>query len=470
MTSERLGWPLVGVAVAVSAWTLLGVPARATYGARTTADEPQYLLTALSLAEDRSLDISDELAERRWRAFHAADLPAQTEPRADGRELSPHDPLLPAVLAVPAALGGWAAAKATLAVLAGGLAALLVWVAVRRFQVPRLVAIAVVGAFAAGAPLTAYGVQVYPELPAALAVTAAVGALTGPLDRRGRWLLAAAIVALPWLAVKYVPVALALAAVGLVDLVRHGRHRSAGVLAAGLALAGVADLAFHRAVYGGWTVYAAGDHFVDSEFSVVGQEPRYAGRAVRVVGLLLDRGFGLAAWAPVFLLAVPALVALTRRRPPGWAALAVPLAAGWVNATFVALTMHGYWWPGRQVVVVVPALVLATAWWAGRVQWARPVAAGLGLVGAAFWGWLVADVVGGRRRLIVDFEATTNPLARLWHQVLPDYRHPGAGTWSLHGVWLVALLAFGWWCGWRSTAGAGSADGSDGAGGLRRRR
>ena len=33
--------------------------------------------------------------------------PEQTEPRADGSELSPHDPLLPLLLAVPVAIGGW---------------------------------------------------------------------------------------------------------------------------------------------------------------------------------------------------------------------------------------------------------------------------------------------------------------------------------------------------------------------------
>ena len=39
-----------------------GIRVPATHGAQTTADEPQYLLTAISLAEDRDLDIADELA------------------------------------------------------------------------------------------------------------------------------------------------------------------------------------------------------------------------------------------------------------------------------------------------------------------------------------------------------------------------------------------------------------------------
>ena len=138
--------------------------------ARTTADEPQYLLTAISLAEDADLDIADELAAGRWRDFHAAALPRQTEPRDDGREISPHDPGLPVLLAVPVAIGGWAGAKAALAGINGVLAGLLVWTAVRRFGVRPAVAAPAVLAFAAAPPLAVYGAQVYPELPAACCV------------------------------------------------------------------------------------------------------------------------------------------------------------------------------------------------------------------------------------------------------------------------------------------------------------
>ena len=41
--------------------------------------------------------------------------PARPSARDDGSELSPHDPLLPLLLAVPVAIGGWVAAKVALA-------------------------------------------------------------------------------------------------------------------------------------------------------------------------------------------------------------------------------------------------------------------------------------------------------------------------------------------------------------------
>ncbi|MGH9228929.1 MAG: hypothetical protein ACRD07_09410 [Acidimicrobiales bacterium] len=432
---------VTAVGVVVAAWAMIAIPARATYGTLTTADEPQYLLTALSLFEDGDLHIDDELAEARFVPFHELDLPVQTEVLDNGRQVSPHDPLLPAILAVPMGLGGWAGAKAMLAVLGGVLAALLVWTAHRRFEVPLGVAAGTVLAFGVTAPLAAYATQVYPELPAALAVTAAIALLTGGRRRAALVGFGLAVTVLPWLAVKYAPVAVALVVVAVAMLVGQRRLRAAFALVALLGLAGAAYLGTHRLLYGGWTVYAAGDHFTGGELTVMGTDPDYLGRTRRLGGLLLDRGFGLAAWMPAYLLAVPALAALARRRPAGWWALVAPLAAGWATATWVALTMHGWWWPGRQVVVVVPCLVLAVAWWAGRVSAARGIIAVAGAFGALAWGWLVAEVLDRRRTLIFDFGSTANPVYRAWRSLLPDYRQPDAGDWVLQAAWFAALAA-----------------------------
>jgi hypothetical protein len=254
-----------------------------------------------------------------------------------------------------------------------------------------------------------------------------------------------AIAALPWLGVKYVPVAAALAVVAGIRLWRSRQTIHLVALGGGLLAAGLAYLVAHRLLYGGWTVYAAGDHFTGGEMTVVGNEPHYFGRSRRVVGLLLDRGFGLAAWSPAYLLAVPALAVLARRRPDGWLTLTVPLAAGWATATWVALTMHGWWWPGRQTVVVLPCLVLAVAWWVGRVPQLRPVVLVGGLAAAFSWLWIVVEARRGTRTLVVDFEATSNPLYRAWRLVLPDYRHPGADDWLLQAVWLAVLGAAALW-------------------------
>jgi hypothetical protein len=443
-TPFRVRLAMVAVGVLAFAVAAVGTVVPATHGTWTTADEPQYLLTAISLAEDRDLDIADELAQGRWRPFHALPLPAQTEPLAGGRQLSPHDPLLPLLLAGPVAVGGWVGAKLAMAVLAGMLAALLLWTAVRRLGAPLATATLAAGVFACSPPLAVYGSQVYPELPAALAVLAAVAALATPAapSRRATLVVGAAVVALPWLGVKYAPVAAAVALVACWRLARAGRGRWALALAGSLAAAGIVFLVLHRRWYGGWTPYAAGDHFVSGELSVVGTEPDYLGRSRRLLGLLVDRGFGLAAWQPAWLLAVPALTALARRRPPGWAALAAPLAAGWLVATFVALTMHGWWFAGRQVVVVLPLAALAVAWWTGPDRRRRLLLAVAGGVGVAAQLWLVAEGAAGRVTWAVDATATANPLYRTWRLVLPDYLAMGWWTWVLHGAWLAALAAW----------------------------
>ena len=468
---------LAAVFVAVALWAGLGAGAHASYGARMIADEPQYVLSALSLAEDGDLDISDELAGERWRDFHAADLPRQTEPRPDGSELSPHDPLLPLLLAPGVGLGGWVGARVTMALVAGALAALLVWTGVMRLGARLGTALIVVGSFSLSAPLAAYGSQIYPELVAALAVAVAAAALLGPPSSRRRWLWLAAVVALPWLGVKYAPVAAAIAAVGLWSEWRssnstepsprdephfveneqrsnstRSRSRAGWHLVENvgvLAVAGVAYLAFRRAVYGGWTVYAAGDHFTGGELTVVGSDPDHLGRSVRLLGLLVDRHFGLVAWAPVYLLAVPAFAALLRANRRIALVLLAPLAAGYATATWVALTMHGWWWPGRQTVVVLPLAVLAVVRFVDGRRRLLAATAVAGAIGAAAWLWLVVETTFGSITLIVDFDRTSDPWVRAWRMLLPDHRADGIAPVALSAVWVLVLAGLAS-AGWRS--------------------
>lgn len=446
--SRLTSWLLV-VGLVVAVWTGLAVDARATYGARTTADEPHYLLTAISLWQDRDITTGDELRERAYTPFHEVELLDQTTPLADGRQVEPHDPLLPVVLALPAGLGGWAAAKLTLAAIAGVLAAVTAWVAVRRFAVPTAVAVVTVLAFSLAMPLSAYATQVYPELPAALAVALAVGALTGPFGRRGVALWIATLVALPWLSVKYAPVVVVLAAIGIVLLWRRRSWRPLAASVALLAVAGVTYVLAHQVMYGGWTVYAAGEHFAEGgQLSVMGYEANYPGRTIRLVGLLVDRDFGLVAWAPVYLLLVPAVVALVRSRTRGWPVLVLPLAAAWANATWIAQTMHGWWSPGRQVVVAAPAVVIATAWFAARLRHGVALVAVLGAVGVVNWMWSVVEASSGRRTLVVDFMLTSNPLYRVWSSSMPNGMTQGTRDAIGYLAWGLVLAGLALW-GWR---------------------
>ena len=448
---ELVGLVLFGFFVAVVVASGIGV--RASYGAQTTADEPQYLLSSLSLWEDGNLDISDELAEERYRGFHEADLPEQTLVLDEGRRISPHDPLLPLLLAIPMGLGGWIGAKAALAAFAGALAALVVWTARTRLDVSGRTAYLVAALFALAPPLAVYSTQVYPEIVAALALLAGLAAVLGPFERRGRIVFCIAVIALPWLAVKYVPVAAGLAVAGLF---RARRGERSWLLVAFL-VAGVAYVLGHLAVYGGVTAYASGDHFVGGEFTAVGTDVNLWGRSTRLIGLLVDRGFGIAAWQPAFLL-LPLVGswALARTNQKLQMALSL-LGIGWLVATFVALTMHGWWFPGRQLVVVLPVAALLFAAWADRPSQSR--ATGLlllGIPGVLSFGFLVIEGLRGELTWVVDFASTVNPFYWALSKVLPDYMEPTAATWVLHGLW-VAAVAILILVGWRS----GSSDGDE---------
>jgi len=450
IAGHRLGVAVALVALVAAGASSAGLWVKGWPNGRLTGDEPHYLVTAISLAEDGDLDIADEIAEERYLPFHELELVPQADPLPGGRLVSPHDPLFPALLAAPAAAGGWVAAKLVLALLAGALAGVLLWTAVRRLSVPLGSAVVVTAAFSVSAPLAVYGTLVYPEIPAALAVAVGVSALTGPLARRGLIVLAATVVALPWLGTKYVPVAAALALVALWRLARRREWARAGSLVFLLVAAAGAFLVAHQLWYGGWTPYA-GRGFADGEFGVVGSSHYdILARGRRLIALLIDRDYGVGAWQPAWLLVVPALAAMLVRRPARWEVIALPLAAGWLTASFVARTMHGWWWPGRQVVVVLPLAVLAVAWWVGPSR-LRLSAVGLaGALGALTYAWVVVEGLRGDLTWVVGFIETRGPWYRAWRLALPDYRDATWTTWLLHWAWvgiglgLVAVWLVDW--------------------------
>lgn len=434
------------VGLVVFAVALAGIDSRATYGARVSGDEPQYLLTAISVYEDGNLDIADELAEERYRPFHEVDINTQTRALTDdGQRISPHDPLLPVLLALPMAVGGWASAKAAMAIMAAAAAALTLWLAEQRFGVPWRPSTLTVLAFFVSPPLIVYGTQIYPAMPAALCVLVGLAGITSPRDRT-TWVAVGAVIALPWLAVKYLPLAAALALALVLRNERAGGYRTRCLQLVVLALGGVIYLVVHQRVYGGWTVYSTADHFTGGEFEVIGSDPNYVGRSRRLVGLLVDRGFGLVAWGPVSLLAVPAVAAWARSRGVQWGWLPMALiGAGWATATWVALTMHGWWFPGRQVVPLLPLFALLVARLVRGSAWLQAVVAACGLAGLVGWLLLVWETSTDRLTLIVDFENTVGPWHRLVRPLLPDHQRYGTADQWLTIVWVLALLGLAVW-------------------------
>ena len=430
------------VAISTFFFAMVAINARATYGAKISVDEPQYLLSALSIVEDGNLDISDELDERRYWTYHPLKLNQQTiDLTEEGQRISPHDPLLPLLLALPMGIGGWVAAKVTLALIAALTAAVTLWVAVRRFSASENIAALVIGLCFASPPMTAYATQIYPEMPAALCLVLGVGIVTSKLDRGKFFWLSIVITALPWLSVKYVPVAAALV---LFAVVKHWKKDKREVLIFGgiLLVAGLVYLLVHKRIYGGWTVYASGDHFVNGEFEVMGRTPNFSARTRRFSGLLFDKGFGLIAWAPFYFALIPSFAALVKLRVKDWSVLWLTTATGWGVATWVALTMHGWWWPGRQVVVVLPAAIIAIALLAEKHKAWRWYICSSAFVSITGWIWLAIEAQTGKRTLVVDFEETSYPIYRFVRILLPNFREFGTKATLLNTLWIsVSVLA-----------------------------
>ena len=256
-------------------------PPAPTYGARTTADEPQYLLTAISLAEDRDLDIT----RRAGRASADAPstrrrLPEQTDA---ARRRPAGQPPRPAAARRCSRcrwrLGGWAggASRRSRCWPACSPAA-MVWVAVRRFA--RAARRRGRRRCSRSRSTRAARRLRHPGLSRAARRAGRHGRRSprspAAAPRAGRRSLVVAVVA-PAVAVGQVRAGggRARGRSLVVRLWRRGGRGGTSLVARRCARRrGRSSTSSRtRSLYGGWTVYAAGDHFVGGELTVVGHRP-----------------------------------------------------------------------------------------------------------------------------------------------------------------------------------------------------
>ena len=120
--------------------------------------------------------------------------------------------------------------------------------------------------------------------------------------------------------------------------------------------------------------------------------------------------------------------------------------------------MHGWWWPGRQVVVVLPLAVVAVAYAIDSLPALRRVAIPAAALGVETWLWTTVDAITRRHVLVVDFHRTGNPWVRFWALFLPDGRTPTPVDAVLLAAWTFVLAGLGW-AGWRYATAAADVDG-----------
>jgi hypothetical protein len=395
---------------------------------RASGDEPHYLLMAQSLWREGDLDLRDNLAREDFREYTPGPVqPHYGAPRADGRPFPAHSPGLPLLLAPAYALLGRAGCVLVLAALGAWLALELRWWAEKTGADPEGALLAWALVFVP--PALFFTFHVYTELPCAVAAAAALRWVdVGKGAARPSRVVGAALLAgaLPWLHVK---MGAAAAVIGLVALVRlRGRALAAFLATAGLMAAG---LLLHY-----WRVYG-----VASPLALYGGAPiAQAGDPVRaLLGLLLDRSFGLLPHAPVFLLAFPGLALLLRRR--AWPLLALGAS---VLAPVVVWRM---WWggqspPARFLVPALAALAAAVAATCGdrrglgRWRWvllALSLAMGLGMAGEPDARLLVNR--GDRPTRVWTALSGAHDVGRY----LPSLTYPETEEMRVAMVWMAAL-------------------------------
>lgn len=432
MAEPRRLFLLVFVLVTVAGQAAVGM--RASRTASTTGDEPFYLLTAESLRSDGDLDLRDEYRKHEYEEFWDGTVPLwkQMTPAPDGRLLAPHDPGLPLLVLPAYAVGGlrgvqrflvllWAAAMACAARLA------------RRAGAPPWAAALGAVVVGAGTPGMVYASQVYPEGAAALAM--ALGLLLATGERARPLALAAVLVSLAWLGVKYVPLG---ALVALVHVRRHGVDRRALAV---LAVAGVHYVWWHVHTFGGLTPYSTNVVWSgEGDSSILADHVDWSGRSYRLYGLFLDARFGLFRWLPI---AVLALWGVGRRTAAHAGVIGICVLMG----TFVSITMMGWWFPGRMLIAGFGALVVLVALGAARLPRTAIVLGGWSLLVAAF---LVVAARTGDVRLAVDPFTLGFPLAPA--ALFPDFRGFGARQVALSCGWAAALTMLLWRSSSSSTA------------------
>lgn len=400
-----------------------------------SGDEPHYLLIAKSVWLEYDLDLRDNYEREDWREFRGGRTePHYAAPRKDGRPFPGHAPGLPFFLAPVYGLGGRLACVILLGAMVSGVGALVFRLAL--FEGLSTNAALFAGLLAAGPPLAAYGLHVYTEAAATLCLVGAYALLRLGRGPVAFGLAAALACVLPFLHPR---MALGSVAIAFAALLFRGRG-SLNAFFAVTALGVFLYDSFWTGIYGQPTSLGAygGGVPEDAAFNPV--------RAL--IGLLVDRAYGILPYAPVFaaLFFIPWPAPDSRdERSARRAEMAFVLAI-LLPALFWRMWWGGQSPPSRLIAPMTPFLAL----WVAQIfaKSAGPVARRV-MVMAAIWSWglfLFAALQPARLLFINRRVRPTRMWDALWpggplDLVWPDLARPAPYDWALGLLWMAALVA-----------------------------
>lgn len=420
-------------------------------------DEPHYLVVAHSIVFDGDLDVGNDYLERVFEPYHPGYLSPHHRPGLEpGSRYSMHGVGYPLLLAPAYAVGSAVSPRFAYGLprlMQVGFLALFAVVLmrlVRRFLDDRAAAPGAL-ALVLLSPTIFAPLHLFPEMPAMLCAAGGFLLLVEKPSRRRCWMAGVAFAALPWLGVKYIPLALTTALAGAV-LGGHARG-AMGRIAGPLALSGLGLMTFTGVTYGSLSPAAI----------LVGADPGFAGRvpafgqdwaayvrelpaAVRtLLGYFLDQKEGLLVVGPHLLLAAAGTYALWRRQRALVVGLTIVLAS-YLGPYALSQQLGGHSPPARPVMAVLWILAL-------------PLAAGLGMLGtrlaAGAQGALVALGAGVTAYFLWDplllphdygvsaswMLRSVSPLGWEVWRWFPTWVNAGGYPWLTNALWAAVLLA-----------------------------
>ena len=406
------------------------LPTDTVRGARYAGDEPHHLLAAESLVADRDVDLTDQYAQRAYASFAPAGLDPVGTPTL-GRLHEPYAVGLALAIAPAVALSG--PSLAALALAAAAALGFVLAAALARRLVPEPWASGGVLVAGLSPPAIAAATAISPEaLAGTLLAGAALLALATRDDPRQRHAYGAALAlaALPWLGTGYVIAGAPIAFV-LVRWTLAARRRFVALVSAEAIFASlVMFFTLNERLYGGPTPSAAGGQGTGASSAA-----EYVERLPRLASVWIDRDVGLLRWAPLLALAFVAAWLLWRSHS-AHLSRAIParrdaeVAAGLLLAVcgaqvLVAVlgspALAGPWFPGRQLVPMLPCAAALAAWGLRRVPRLGVALAALTLLAS---GWLLAALWTG------ELAGWAEPTAIPWGPLVAAFPRYGAG-----GVW-----------------------------------
>ncbi|GIS94924.1 MAG: hypothetical protein CM1200mP22_21610 [Dehalococcoidia bacterium] len=436
-------------AIAIFAILLLvyvaSIDIRATRGASITGDEPFYLLTTQSLIEDRNLDLRSQYELHSYESFfdHPDGLWMQSSAREDGKVLSPHNPGL-SVLVIPGfGIGGLIGAQIQMMIIAAltfSLAYILIVRISGEFWISWLTTVAW---------LSQHLLSFIP-LRSILSPCRLIShhlSLNHPKNQPIKHMASHRLTDLPdFNGLARGKICPSSGFSSYVGILAHGFTKALHFL--GLHnLSATLFTWFHLETFGGLTPYSVNLVYAgDGTINILGDHLDFTQRIYRPLGLFIDERFGIGRWAPILLFVLPTAPLLWKITGSSRLILALILTQILI-ATFIAITMMGWWFPGRTIITVLPLMTLPLVILLMQSPlWVRLTLGVLGIYSLVITALLA--VSGHTREIVIAVDPfdMSSPIFQLIAPMVPDYRMWNAHTWIFTVIWLsimgILTLAF----------------------------